>query len=220
MTTVTQNSIYASVMNKVSFKRCAQFVIFVNVLIVMLVIIKTGNLLSLPSAPISFVEIVAFSLNCYIYLGYLKYALVIHEGKLRLILSIILCIQIFGFIANRSGNAYLFNIDGYFNVGSLIFLLMFFGLRMVSNDDTYFLRRISMLYLLFFVFDILVCNRKILLYLLQLEFPIQPIVIVPLILSAVYTIPALIYWEFKLFNHLHSQYEVNQLSHERSSFAA
>ena len=194
-----ENRIPSVIIEEVSFKRCAQFVIMQTVFTLITAIILSSNIASPHSLLYLILDILNVFFNVYICLGYIKYAHVVHEGTVSLILNIVIALHILQFVTNIVENGHYLEIKGYENLWYVKSLLMFFGLRLVQSSERDFLSKISRLYLFLFIVAML----------LTFNTSLPSYVTILLILSAIYFIPALMYWEFKLFNHLHSLYGIS-----------
>jgi hypothetical protein len=200
-----KNGIPLAVIREVSFKRCAQFVIMQTVFTLITAIILSGKLIPPHSFLYLTLDIVNVLFNLYICLGYVKYAHVVNEDKLSLILGIVIILHILQFVANILGEGHYLEIKGYQYFWYVKSLLMFLGLRLVKSSEHDFLSKISRLYFSLFIVAMLLAIGNT-------SFPSY--VTIPLILSAIYFIPALMYWEFKLFNHLQYLYGINSSPRE------
>ena len=146
-----ENRIPSTVIEEVSFKRCAQFVIMQTVFTLITAIILSSNIASPHSLLYLILDILNVFFNVYICLGYIKYAHVVHEGTVSLILNIVIALHILQFVTNIVENGHYLEIKGYENLWYVKSLLMFFGLRLVQSSERDFLSKISRLYLFLFI---------------------------------------------------------------------
>jgi hypothetical protein len=93
----------------------------------------------------------------------------------------------------------------FFVPTGLSYLLLFYGFRLIQNAESVFFRKLSKLNLSLFVIGVLTGIGMGLLTITKSFGWI--LLVIPIGLAGFYVIVLLIYWEFKLFRHLHFQYE-------------
>lgn len=144
-----------------------------------------------------------FILNLYIYAGFIKYSFIVNERKFRKIMAIVIILSVINLILS------FFQVMLPFKASIILFLpvglLLFYGFRLIRNAESVFFSKLSKLTLSLLIVGILITIGMGLLEKTKSE--IWLALVIPCSLAGFYVVVSFVYWEFKLFRHLHFQYE-------------
>jgi hypothetical protein len=204
-TDIVSGLAYDLIERYITFRTCYIFVIIEVVSAVfflpMMIFPKAQNYLNIISI------LIIFTLKAYIIVGYIKYSFIVNERKFREIMAVVIVLFIMNLILNllHEVSHFTASLMLFFVPTGLSYLLLFYGFRLIQNAESVFFRKLSKLNLSLFVIGVLTGIGMGLLTITKSFGWI--LLVIPIGLAGFYVIVLLIYWEFKLFRHLHFQYE-------------
>lgn len=192
----------------ITFKNCYLFVIVNLVLVIPITILY--RIIPQFKIPFSIInKVISFLLSLYIFIGYIKYSYISNESKFRKIILIVISIlvvdSIFSLIRGEIDASHN-KIFAYLSLMYLSYPLLFYGFRLIRNEDSDLFQRLSRLNLYFFI--LIIFNGLFILVPWKIFIDsIRWVILLPFLGADLTVIFLLVYWEVKLFRRLSAKYD-------------